>query len=207
MKTLKLLFAILVITSVSCDKENESLPECKDIDGYVYKTVKIGTQVWMAENLRVTKFKNGTAIPNEIIVDSWTGKQTPVYFNYAESVSNSDTYGKIYNWYAVKDSKGLAPEGWHIPTKQEWETLINYVGGLNTAGVRLKDDAFKALFGGGVWAGYTGIGQEGMFWTSTEEENVPVWININKDSEIVNVNNYQPHPLQYLGYYIRCIKD
>jgi len=98
-----------------------------DIDGNVYKTITIGTQVWMAENLKTTKYRNGTSIPNVTTGnDAWLTLTSGAYCNYNNDANNATTYGRLYNWYAV-NTGNLAPTGWHVPTDAEWTTLTTYL--------------------------------------------------------------------------------
>lgn len=99
-----------------------------DVDSNVYKTVMIGNQLWMAENLVVTRYRNGDLIQNVTSNSEWTKLSTGAWCNYDNNVSNADVYGKLYNWYAVNDSRGLAPEGWHVPTEEEWKQLEMTLG-------------------------------------------------------------------------------
>lgn len=99
-----------------------------DIDGNVYQTIKIGEQWWMAENLKVTHYSNGDAIPNVTDDTEWSNLVTGAYCEYYNSSANVDTYGRLYNWYAVVDSRNIAPEGWHVPTDDEWKHLEIYLG-------------------------------------------------------------------------------
>lgn len=99
-----------------------------DIDGNVYQTMVIGDQEWMTENLKVTHYRNGDSIPNLTDVDDWTSTSSGAYCYYDNDPSNSDTYGALYNWYAVDDSRGLAPAGWHVPTDDEIKELEMYLG-------------------------------------------------------------------------------
>jgi uncharacterized protein (TIGR02145 family) len=99
-----------------------------DIDGNVYRTVKIGNQWWMAENLKVTHYRNGDAIPNVINNTTWAGLKTGAYCAYDNIRSNVDTYGYLYNCHAVSDSRNIAPSGWHVPTDDEWKELEIYLG-------------------------------------------------------------------------------
>ena len=114
-----------------------------DIDGNVYKTITIGNQTWMAENLRVTKYRNGDLIPN--IIDTatwsaaWSNLTTGAYCNYNNDPNNSITYGRLYNWYVIKDPRNVAPLGWHIPSEDEWKQLSNFLGGDNVSGGKLKE--------------------------------------------------------------------
>lgn len=98
-----------------------------DIDGNRYTTVKIGTQTWMVENLKTTRYRNGDTIPEVQGNTAWINQTTGAYSNYANDPNNANTFGRLYNWYAVNDSRNLAPAGWHIPSVQEWETLQNYL--------------------------------------------------------------------------------
>ncbi len=99
-----------------------------DIDGNVYQTIIIGTQEWMMENLKVTHYRDGTAIPTGHSNSDWSNLSTGAYAVYNDDESNADTYGYLYNWYAVDDSRNIAPEGWHVPTDDEWKTLEMYLG-------------------------------------------------------------------------------
>jgi len=99
-----------------------------DIDGNVYQTVQIGDQVWMAENLKVSHYRNGDAISTGHSDSEWQSLSTGAYAVYEDNESNADTYGYLYNWYAVDDSRNIAPEGWHIPTDAEWKELEMYLG-------------------------------------------------------------------------------
>ncbi len=105
---------------------NETL--VKDIDGNSYKTVKIGEQIWMAENLKVTQYRNGDPIPNLTDENDWENTEQGAYCNYDNNEDNVETYGRLYNWYAVDDKRGLAPNGWHIPTDDEIKELEMYLG-------------------------------------------------------------------------------
>ena len=109
-----------------------------DIDGNVYQTVTIGTQVWMVENLKTTRYIDGTAIPLDTNSSTWGGLTTPGYCWYNDSAIYGNTYGALYNWYAVNTGK-LAPAGWHVPTDSEWTVLTTYLGGETVAGGKLKD--------------------------------------------------------------------
>ena len=99
-----------------------------DIDGNVYQTIIIGTQEWMMENLKVTHYRDGTAIPTGHSNSDWSNLTTGAYAVYDDNESNATTYGYLYNWYAVDDSRNIAPEGWHVPTDDEWKTLEMYLG-------------------------------------------------------------------------------
>ncbi|MBS3740895.1 MAG: fibrobacter succinogenes major paralogous domain-containing protein [Candidatus Cloacimonetes bacterium] len=99
-----------------------------DIDCNEYGTIIIGDQEWMAENLKVTHYRNGDAIPNVTNNSTWAGLSSGAYCYYNNNSANGDTYGALYNWFAVNDSRGLAPEGWHVPTDDEIKQLEMYLG-------------------------------------------------------------------------------
>jgi uncharacterized protein (TIGR02145 family) len=108
----------------------------KDIDGNVYHTIKIGNQVWLVENLKTTKYRNGDSIPKIIDNRQWTGLATGAY---SDIPGNNLIYGKLYNWYTLIDSRNICPDGWHVPTDAEWENLIDFLGGKEIAGGKLKE--------------------------------------------------------------------
>jgi len=166
-----------------------------DIDGNVYKTVKIGNQWWMAENLKVTRYRNGDPIPNITDNHTWVDLSTGAYCNYNNDISNVATYGRLYNWYAVDESRNIAPAGWHVPTDDEWKQLEIYLGMSPTEadethwrgtdeGGKLKEtgtthwyspntgatneSGFTALPGGyRVSGGFSSLGFGAYFWSST----------------------------------------
>ncbi|MBN1892989.1 T9SS type A sorting domain-containing protein [bacterium] len=157
-----------------------------DVDGNVYKTVKIGDQWWMAENLKVTHYRNGDEIPNVTDETAWTGLSTGAKCAYENNESNAEVYGYLYNWYSVKDSRNIAPAGWHVPTYEEWNILIDdYLGENFVAGGKMKEVGtthwwspnesatnecgFSGLPGGhrNVGRFYT-LGAEAFFWSATE---------------------------------------
>jgi len=159
---------------------------CVDIDSNIYPTVKIGDQWWMAENLKVTRYRNGDDIP--IVTDDteWKNLTTGAYCNYNNNSDNADIYGRLYNWYAVNDSRNIAPLGWHVPSDEEWQTLIDYLGGESVAGGKLKEtgtthwnspnegatneSGFAALPGGDryYYGAFNSLGTLAYFWSSTE---------------------------------------
>jgi uncharacterized protein (TIGR02145 family) len=125
----------------------KSSPKPKELSGNTnqiaqtgnYKSVKIGSQVWMAENLNVSRFKNGDPIPEAKSFEEWnkaSAEGKPAWCFYENDPKNGLKYGRLYNWYAVNDPRGLAPEGWHVPTILEWEQLNNFLG--DNAGIKIK---------------------------------------------------------------------
>jgi uncharacterized protein (TIGR02145 family) len=186
---------ILVSPSASTTAVKITYGKVKDIDGNVYKTVKIGKQTWMAENLKTTKLNNGTPISFYGSDGELTESPTPRYCWFGYDASNRATYGALYNWHAVNTGR-LCPQGWHVPSDAEWTTLTNYLGGAEIAGDKLREAGqthwenngingtnatnafgFTALPGGAhIWSvGITnyfwGLRIEGYWWTSTEDSN------------------------------------
>ena len=132
MKRQKLKLIIVAVNAlliISCSKTTTTtsfvcgVSTVKDIDGNIYNTVSIGTQCWTKENLKTTKYKDGTAIPTGLNDAEWANTTTGAYAIYDNNAANNTTYGKLYNWYAV-NTGNLAPAGWHVPTDAEWTTLI-----------------------------------------------------------------------------------
>lgn len=192
-----------------------------DIDGNVYYTVKIGDQWWMAENLKVTHYRDGNSIP--LVTDgSWDGLTVGAYCEYYNDADKAEAYGRLYNWYAVDDSRNIAPEGWHVPSDADWQILIDYLGGDAVAGGKLKEagsvhwlspntgatnaSGFMALpVGFRLALGlYLGITAETAFWSSTENNYSEAWSrDLTYNYEDVNHFNF---PKSY-GLSIRCVKD
>lgn len=197
----------------------------KDVDGNVYGTVRIGDQVWMAENLKVTHYKDGTPIPNVNDI-TWPVLSTGASCDYANSPANSAIYGKLYNFYAVSDPRGLAPAGWHVPTDAEWTTLTTYLGGEDVAGAKLRESGtahwfspniistnisgFTALPGGARMelGSYISIYISGMWWTSTEFNSTSAWLReTDREDSRINRSNTTDSGSKHPGFSIRCVKD
>lgn len=112
-----------------------------DIEGENYSSIILNGKEWMKKNLDVSKYRNGDVIPQVTDPAQWESLTTGAWCYYENDSSNGPIYGKLYNWYAVNDPRGLAPQGWHIPTDSEWTDLANYLGGDDVAGKKLKDDS------------------------------------------------------------------
>jgi uncharacterized protein (TIGR02145 family) len=194
------------------------------------KSVTIGNQVWMAENLKTTKFNDGTPIPQVKDGEEWQHLKTPAYCWYNnDRRSYQEVYGTLYNWYAVNTGK-LCPVGWHVPSATEWITLIHFLGDTiswekDVAGLKLKEAGnehwtyndtifstnqygFTALPGGNrnVYGPFWGIGEEGCWWSSTEDDynkgdgrNIEMYFNQNNVTDIEQYKQF--------GMSVRCIKD
>ncbi len=131
-----LLLVITLMTSVSDLRAEE-----KDIDGHTINTVSIGTQVWMQENLDVSRYRNGEPIRYAATSQDWldaAAKGEGAWSYYKNDVASNGKYGRLYNWYAVQDPRGLAPSGWHVPTTQEFKKLSTALGGVYVAGGKMK---------------------------------------------------------------------
>lgn len=146
---LSLLIVGLLLSLLTYCKRNEitdtknELNAVTDVDGNVYRMVIIGTQVWMAENLKTTKFNDGTSIPYVTCsINAWENLKTPGYCWYDNNIVNRNIYGCLYNWYAINTGK-LCPIGWHIPSREEFGLLISYLGGSNVAGGKLREQGYS----------------------------------------------------------------
>lgn len=197
-----------------------------DQDGNVYKTITIGSQTWMAENLRTTKYRNGEAIPEVTDSTLWKDLSSGAYCNY-ENTKNIDTIasnGRLYNWFAIKDSRQIAPEGWHVPTFEEWIVLETYLGGDTIAGGKLKESGtqhwrvpnvggtnetgFTALPGGYrmKFGNFYSIGAYGYWWTATESAtNTDLAWHRHLSHSYIMVGGCECGKGD--GYSIRCVKD
>ena len=129
-------------TEVSFKTTNPTSGTLTDIEGNLYHYVTIGTQVWMVENLKTTKYRNGDAIPNLTANTSWNNATSGSFCYYNNDLLNKDIYGVLYNWHAVSDNRNIAPSGWHIPSDAEFITLRTFVGGEGAAGAKLKETGF-----------------------------------------------------------------
>lgn len=182
--------------------------------------VQIGTQIWMTKNLNVSRYRNGNPIPQVNNPLQWYNLRSGAWCYYAYLTSVGIKYGKLYNWYAVNDPRGLAPTGYHVPTDAEWSLLTDYLGGENMAGAQLKSitgwedyptfvnnaTGFTALPGGHcLWAQQFGsIGTNGFWWSSTGHDDVDGWIRILFFDQIRIERGYLP---KTSGFSVRCVKD
>ncbi|MBT5428266.1 MAG: hypothetical protein HOK84_18825 [Bacteroidetes bacterium] len=194
---------------------------CRDIDGNEYKTVKIGNQTWMAENLKVTHFRNGDPISPRYSDNEWKKLDTAAYAVYDNEPVNAETYGHIYNWYAVRDVRSICPEGFHVPTDEEWSELTDFLG-VN-AGSQLAGHAelwssceltYNPGFGssrfdvlpGGYRYNYNGtcyyMGRIGYFWSYTPYNSGNAWC-LKLDRNDSGVTRYSLH--KRFGFSVRCL--
>ncbi len=131
-KLFYLIILSLLIIEFTCKsnpaESKETGIQVIDIDGNIYKTVKMGNQIWMAENLKVTHYRNGMQIQSVTDSSIWKDLKIGAYCNYKNNPLNGLIYGRLYNWYAVIDSQNIAPKGWHVPTDEEWKELEVFLG-------------------------------------------------------------------------------
>ena len=194
-----------------------------DIDGNEYRSISIGSQTWFAENLKVTKFNDGTIIPNEPNDFSWRSVASPSYSWYNNDVINKNIYGALYNWYTINVGK-LCPIGWHVSTDSDWTTLISYLGGETIAGTKLKEagsvhwtspnsnannsSGFTALPGGIRYntGTFSDINKYGLWWSNPENYAFSSCYRL-MGSELNSVLKYGLAFYNQLGLSVRCVKD
>ena len=198
-----------------------------DLDGNIYNTVLIGTQCWTKQNLKVTKYNDGSNIPEIPVSGTWnttivTGARTV----YADLPANLSTYGYLYNWYAANDVKKICPTGWHVPTDPEWTSLEIQLGGSAGAGGKMKQQGDVSTSPPGLWnfpntgadnlSGFTAlpggfrnfrgsvsINLNTFFWSNTSSLSDA----ISRSLEATNSRVGNSVNSKYLGYSIRCLKD
>ena len=190
--------------------------------------IKIGTQIWTTKNLDVSTYRNGDAIPQVQDEEEWKNLSTGAWCNYENEAANGTKYGKLYNWHAVNDPRGLAPKGYHIPTDEEWSILTDYLGGEEEAGAKMKsntwhetandegkgtnESGFAGLAGG--YRSYDGdfssIFEFGYSWSSSEDssniysEGNDAW---SRRLERSYRHVYKDCDNKLYGFSVRCIKD
>jgi uncharacterized protein (TIGR02145 family) len=142
---MKVVLILLVSTIVPFFSFSQAKPagQVLDIDGNIYNTVTIGNQVWLKENLKVTRYNNGDPVHLVTDTSAWTKLTTPAYCNYNNVESIAQEYGRLYNYYAVVDERKLCPSGTHVPDDAEWETLSGFLGGMKVAGGKMKEPGTK----------------------------------------------------------------
>jgi uncharacterized protein (TIGR02145 family) len=216
------MLTLFTMAFVSCNKEEGGTPgNGVTFDGYNYSSVLIGNgQEWMKENLRTSIYSNGDTIENVTANTQWSTSNTGAWAHYDNNSLNEATYGKLYNWYAVEDSRNVCPSGWHVPSKEEWNALIEFLGAK--AGGKMKstgnewqnnndgasnESGFSGLPGGTrlVNGGFADLRKFGFWWSSTEQPNygtawctgLSYW---NDGVERVDLN-------KEIGMCIRCLKN
>jgi len=218
--------------NISCAQFNPNLTygTLTDIEGNTYKTIQIGTQTWMAENLRVGKYRDGTLIPNVTDNIQWANNTAGAWCYYNNDANNNIAFGKLYNFYAVNNSKNICPSGWHIPTDEDWNNLVKFLDpsfaliGYQSiiAGGNMKSDCpklwqspntnanntsgFSGLPGGArnTDGSFVSLGLGGSWWSSTQPVNDYAWFRLvfNNNGSVLRGS-----VLASAGYSVRCIKD
>jgi len=193
-----------------------------DMDGNTYQIVKIGDQWWMAENLKVTHYRNGDPIPNVTVDSQWVNLAYGAYCDYSNNAENADVYGRIYNWYTVNDHRIIAPSGWRVPNQTDWQNLIAYLGGSTVAGGKMKQSGTELWripnFGANNESGFNAIpvglrsnsgyfietGINAYFWSSSESNlYIGFALKLSYGHAEALLGGYD----KQLGFTIRCIKE
>jgi uncharacterized protein (TIGR02145 family) len=209
--------------------EVEALKGVKDIDNNRYDIITIGTQTWMAENLKTTRYNDGTVIPLVTDGAAWGTASTngaPGYCWYNNESSNLISYGALYNWYAINTTtngnKNVCPTGWHVPTDGEWTTLTDALGGIGVAGGKMKEagfdhwvspntdatneSGFAGLPGGlrNSFGTFFNVGNDGNWWSSTEDDTPSAWY---RYLSYYYGNVYRYGYSKGSGFSVRCLRD
>lgn len=217
------IFLILIFINAHVSWPAEQTGNITDIDGNVYHTVAIGNQIWMVENLKVAKYRNGDPIPNVPNGEKWGGLTSGAYCDYENDSVNVSTYGRLYNWHSVKDSRNLCPSGWHVPTDTDWGALETYMGGNKVAGSKLKEagaehwenpnkgavnsNGFAALPGGSRYSTQGTFGGKtawGYWWTATQDDATYAWC---RSMYATGTNVHRGRTNKIHGNSVRCVKD
>lgn len=214
-----MLFSIVLFWEGACGLNAQTV---RDVEGNVYLTTTIGTQTWMAENLKTTKFNDGTSIPFVPDDKAWKVLKTPAYCWFDYDIKNKEIYGALYNWHTVSSGK-LCPKGWHVPEDSEWTILVTFLGDPEVAGNKLKESGMKhwknsltyspdelgftALPGG--MRLFTGIFPDfadsyAIWWTSTECTPTEAWTRGLQD---ITTRVWKGPNDKRNGYSVRCIKN
>jgi uncharacterized protein (TIGR02145 family) len=215
----------LIAMLLSCTKDESSKSidnPIVDYDGNVYTSVTIGTQQWLKEPLKTTRYMNGDLI--EIVSDgtSWSNLTTGAYCSYNYDNTKVMTYGRLYNWFVISDNRKVCPTGWHVPTDNELTTLVNFLGGETIAGGKMKESGnvhwvlsntgttnstgLTLLPCGniGPYGAFNGLGSTLNIWTSTEVDSNNAWERVLYDG---NAGAYRYSSAKNSGSSIHCIKD
>jgi len=223
MKKVSLILSAVVMTAMMLNSCGEGASNEESTSN----EVTIGKHVWMSENLNVDKFRNGDPIPEAKTDEEWlkaAKNGQPAWCYYNNNPDNGDRYGKLYNWFAVNDPRGLAPEGWKIPSDEDWTRLTDFLGGDSVAGKKMKstefwadndgesgngtnESGFSGLPGGlrGGNGAFKGIGKHGNWWSSPESNTDDAWYRVLNYSE-GNVYTYY-YFFKSTGVSVRCLKD
>ncbi len=222
MKNVILIMIIVLLGGCSKGEDSPETPPSNitDIDGNVYNVVVIGNQTWMKSNLNVSKYQDGTSIPEVTDPVEWAKLTTGAWCYYDNDPANGEVYGKLYNWYAVNNKKGLAPAGYQIPTDEQWTTLTTFIG--SEGGGKMKEIGtanwsspnseatnstfFTGLPGGHVISngGFYFIGDYGYWWSSTS--NIDVTMAWNRSLNYNSGIACRSYDAKKYGFSVRCIR-
>lgn len=230
---------LLQACDVSTDKAGErsdslntaaSKNTVTDIEGNIYQTVRIGEQVWMKENLKVTRYRNGDAIPNMTDPVEWSNESEGAYCDFFNDTATANVYGKLYNWYAVADERKVCPIGWRVPTSSDFAELDLHLGNPSVSGAKLKEEGFshwhKPNMGATNESGFTALpgghrdsdgsfdrlGTYAYFWNKNEYEGEGGCAEDSMCAHECSVNSENSFFLQDWGFKnrgmsVRCIKE
>jgi uncharacterized protein (TIGR02145 family) len=207
--------------ALAVHNSNKIYGNLTDQEGNEYKTIVIGSQVWMAENLKTSIYRNGEPIPHVTNNDQWADLNTGAWCYYNNNSQLECPYGKLYNWFAVSDPRNLCPIGWHVPTNAEWNELTDYLGG-EVVGGKMKSAGTQYWSGPNTdatnWSGFSGLpgglrfhfgtfdfmSDYGYWWSSTQNGTNSVLIrHLGSPSGHV----YQDQGSMPTGFSVRCVKD
>jgi uncharacterized protein (TIGR02145 family) len=224
--------AMLFILTNSCKKDkdkditnNSPTNIVTDIDGNIYHKVTIGQQVWLVENLKVTKFQDGSTIANVIGSAEWSVLATPAWCYYTNDQQYDNPYGKLYNGFAIIDKRKICPKGWHVPSDVEWTTLVNFLeplaggslkesgtthwqspneGATNLSGFTALPGGYRAGIGEFPYVGIANLGYIGLWWSSTDYDTDNLWIRTMSNT---GTSVYSQDGFIKAGLSCRCIED
>lgn len=202
---------------------NPDVGSVVDMDGNIYQTVKIGNQRWMAENLKVAHYCNGAAILHITDSTMWASTGAGAFCSFANNENWTSEYGRLYNLFAVLDSRRLAPPGWHIPSDAEWQELVSFLGGAASAGGKMMEagyrhwaipntvatnsSGFTAVPGGGRegrLGGFYGYTIRAFFWSTTAATSSSYWSwALENERSTITRNDFSPR----YGFSVRCVMD
>jgi uncharacterized protein (TIGR02145 family) len=220
--SLSLLLGVLLFPLMSCNKAESPPSPVTDIEGTTYKTIRIGEQIWMAENLKTSTYSDGTGIPEVSDATGWRDLITPGFCWYTnDEISNKETYGALYNYHSVVSGK-LCPAGWHVPSKDDWQQLRSISADTLSAGGSLKEEGtthwrtpntgavnstgFTALPAGIRYfeGTFNSLSYFTSFWSSTEADSNNGWyLSLYYSDAVAGMNKISKKD----GFSVRCLKD
>ena len=188
------------------------IPTIKDVDGNSYRTVQIGSQCWMRENLKTTKYKTGEPIPVIDCFTEWFQFESGAMCYYENNMDYAKKYGALYNWKTI-ETENICPNGWHIPSNDEWQMIIDFLGGSNEAAKKMATEYDWSIIGGSNESGFSalpagmryhmydfyGLGGSAFFWSTTENNHI-----LFNPKKIGFLNHFLE---EISGFSVRCVKD